>query len=131
MRRSGARMVPLLMTMLASCASPGAGSGRLGDQDEILRAEIDSSSSRTAYELVQSLRPQWLRTRGLVNVAQAAGAEGIVVYLDNARLGDVDAMRRVALGPVQYLRFFTAPEATQRWGAGHLQGAILISTESR
>ena len=91
---------------------------------------MDNSGARSAYDVVQSLRPQWLRTRGLANLAQAAGVEDIVIYLDNARLGNREAMRGVALGPVQFLRFFTAPEATQRWGAGHLHGAILISTRS-
>lgn len=137
MRRSRAPMVlsrapmVLLMTLLVSCGSSGAGSGRLGDPSVIAQDEIDSSGAQTAYQLVQSLRPQWLITRGITNLAQAAGAEDIVIYLDNARLGDRQTMRRVALGPVQYLRFFTAPEATQRWGGGHLHGAILISTRSR
>jgi hypothetical protein len=103
----------------------------MADPDVITREEIDDSSARAAHDLVQTLRPQWLRTRGVTNVRQAAGGEGIAVYLDNARLEGVDAMRQVALGPVQYLRFFTAPEATLRWGGGHIHGAILISTESR
>jgi len=58
------------------------------------------------------------------------GVEGIVIYMDNARLGRPEELRRIALGSVQYLRFFSAPQATQRWGGGHLQGAILISTQS-
>ena len=128
-------MVPLLMTLLVSCvasaSAPGAGSGRLGDPNLLTRDEIDGSSARTAYELVQSERPQWLVTRGLTNLAQAVGAEDIVIYLDNARLGNRETMRRVTLGAVQYLRFFRAPEATQRWGGGHLHGAILISTRNR
>jgi hypothetical protein len=118
------------MTWLVSCASPGAGSARLSDLNVITRYEMDNSGARSAYDVVQSLRPQWLRIRGLTNLAQTAGVEDIVIYLDNARLGYREAMRRVALGPVQFLRFFTAPEATQRWGAGHLHGAILISTQS-
>jgi len=126
-------MVPLLMTLLVSCAAPGAGGGRqLSDPDFITREQIDESgSSRTAWDLVNSIRPQWLITRGLANLAQAAGVEDIVIYLDNARLGDRETMRRVSLGSIQYLRFFTAAEATQRWGGGHLHGAILISTRSR
>ena len=125
-------MLPLLITLLVSCAGPGAGSERRrGDPDVILRDEIDDGTARTAYELVQSLRPQWLITRGITNLAQAAGVEYIVIYLDNARLGPPARMREVALASVQYLRFFSAPEATQRWGGGHLHGAILISSRSR
>jgi hypothetical protein len=103
----------------------------LGDPDVITREEIEESTAATAYDLVLNLRSQWLRTRGISTLAQAAGAEDIVVYMDNARLGSRDAMRRVPLGAVQYLQFFSAREATHRWGAGHLHGAILISTQRR
>jgi hypothetical protein len=64
----------------------------------------------------------------MTTLAQAAGEEDIKVYLDNAYLGFRDALERVPLGGVEYVRFYTAREATQRWGGGHLQGAILVST---
>ena len=130
MRLPRAPMVPLMMVLLVSCGTPGIGSGRPGDPNILLREEIDRSGARTAYDAVQALRPQWLVTRGITTLAQAAGVEGIVIYMDNARLGRPEEMRRIALGSVQYLRFFSAPQATQRWGGGHLQGAILISTQS-
>jgi len=103
----------------------------LGDPDIITREEIEETTAANAYDLVLNSRPQWFRTRGLANLQQAAGEEDIVVYMNNARLGFRDAMRQVPLGAVQYLQFFTAREATQRWGAGHLHGAILISAQRR
>lgn len=123
--------LPLLITAVCSCASPGGSPSPLGDPDVITREEIEESTAATAYDLVLNERPQWLRTRGISTLAQAAGQEDIVVYLNNARLGFRDAMRRVSLGAVQYLQFFDAREATYRWGAGHLHGAILISTQRR
>ena len=123
-------VLTLLTTLLVSCAAPGAQIAPLGDPDVLTRDEIDDSSARTAYELVQSLRPQWLITRGQRSLQQPAEAS-IVIYLDNARLGAPDSMQGVALGAVRYLRFFSAPEATLRWGGGHVYGAILISTQNR
>jgi hypothetical protein len=124
-------LVLLLTGLLAACASSGSrGSSPMGDPDVITREQIGGQgSARNAYDLVQSLRPQWLITRGLTTLRQAAGEEDVVVYMDNGRLGYRDELRRVPLGSVQYLRFFSASEATQRWGAGHLHGAILISTQ--
>jgi len=124
-------VLPALYMAGSSCASAGAPASRHGDPAVITREEIEESTAATAYDLVLNLRPQWLRTRGISTLAQAAGEEDIVIYMDNARLGSRDAMRQVPLGAVQYLRFFTAREATQRWGAGHLHGAILISTQRR
>lgn len=122
-----------LFILIAACAGsgtqyPGQGTQRLGDPDFILREEIDESNARSAYELVRNVRPQWLQTRGISTLRQAAGQDGIRVYIDNARLQDVNSMRNVTLASVRYLQFFTAPEATQRWGGGHMHGAILIST---
>lgn len=103
----------------------------MSNPDYILRQEIEESSARTAYHLVQTRRPQWLQTRGFTTARQAAGQDGIRVYMDNARLGGVDEMRRVPLAAAEYLRFLSAREATQRWGSGHMSGAILISTQPR
>jgi len=124
-------VLTLLVTVVSSCRSAGAPASQLGDSDIITREEIEESTAATAYDLVLNLRPQWLRTRGISTLAQAAGEEDIIIYMNNARLGFRDAMRQVPLGAVQYLQFFSAREATHRWGAGHLHGAILISTQRR
>ena len=121
----------LFVAAMSSCVSAGAPPSRLGDPDFILREEIEESTAATAYDLVLNNRSQWLRLRGVSTLKQAAGGEDIAEYMDHARLGFRDAMRRVPLGNVQYLQFFTAREATQRWGGGHLHGAILISTQRR
>lgn len=123
--------VSVLLVVLGACATPAANGSPVGSSDVITRVEIDERGAANAFELVQSLRPQWLRTRGISTLQQAVGEETIVIYMDNARLGPPDAMRQIALGSVRYLQFFDAREATQRWGAGHLHGAILVSTQER
>jgi hypothetical protein len=67
----------------------------------------------------------------MTTLSQASGDQDIVVYMDNARLGFREAMAQVPLAAVEFLQFFDARRATQRWGAGHLNGAILISTQAR
>jgi hypothetical protein len=136
MKRSISNMAfPLAAMVLAGCASGSSGGGGespMGNTDVIAREEIDrTGSAQNAFQLIQSVRPQWLITRGITNLRQAAGEEDIVVYMDNARLGYRDALRRVPLGGVRYLEFFDARRATQRWGGGHIHGAILISTRDR
>lgn len=135
MKRSIRRLAIPLALVVGACASGSGGGGGespIGNTDIITREEIDrSSGSRDVMEVIQALRPQWLITRGITNLRQAAGEEDIVVYMDNARLGFRDALRRVPLGGVRYLEFFDARRATQRWGGGHIHGAILISTRDR
>ena len=132
MRNRRGRIWPLLVLLAGCASSAGTSQPGVGDPGIITREQIEGNRGATnAYQLVSSLRPQWLVTRGLTNLRQAAGEEDIVIYMDNARLGYREAMRRVPLGSVQYLEFFSAREATQRWGGGHLHGAILISTLDR
>lgn len=136
MKSPAAFIAVFAVTLLAACASsgsgvPGEGANRMGDPDFLLREEILESNQGVAYDVIRNRRPQWLQTRGISTVRQAAGEQGIVVYLDNARMGFVDSLRRIGLASVQYMQFFTASEATQRWGANHLNGAILVSTEPR
>ena len=120
----------VLLLVIAACGSTdGVGRTPAPERDRISRAEIDASSAANAYDLVQSLRPQWLTVRGIRTMDEMVGQNPILVYMDNARLGGPDALRNVPHGSVRYLRFFNAAEATQRWGGGHLHGAILISTQ--
>lgn len=106
--------------------------------------EIRRSRAASLYEVIRSLRPEWLRTRGTESIRETprgrstgAGPGDVViqpgiptirVYLDDSLLGDVDALRDVQPGLVGEARFLDRAEATQRWGAGHLHGAIHVIT---
>jgi hypothetical protein len=136
--------VGALLLLLAGCASGGAGPGsERGDRSVIQRAEMETSTATNAYALIQSRRPNWLRTRGTQSFREQGQVRGqgereaasvvpgeltIVVYLDNAKLGSINELRGVALDNVRYIRFLDAAAATQRWGGGHTHGAILVST---
>lgn len=112
---------------------------------DILTAEqLEKARSGNLYNVIQSLRPEWLRTRGTGSMRETArgsasgmrgeieiehpGIPSIRVYLDYSLLGDLDSLRSVDAGTVGEVRFMSAAEATQRWGAGHLHGAILVLT---
>ncbi|NIP78513.1 MAG: hypothetical protein GWM90_04650 [Gemmatimonadetes bacterium] len=119
----------LIVLTVTACAAAAPGDRAPDRRHLISRAEIEESGARSAWELVESLRPQWLWKRGLQNLSEATGNETLVVYMDNARLGPPETLRRITLGSVRYLEYFDARRATHRWGSGHLQGAILVSTQ--
>lgn len=120
----------LLCTVVAACASTGSDSPRSRTSPNLITVEeIAAQRSSNAYELVQSLRPGWLRTRGTVSITQSTG---IAVYLDNIQLGGIDSLRSISMSGIHSLRFIDAGSATQRWGTGHPHGAIqLISASGR
>lgn len=105
--------------------------------DEITRSGI----SGTVYDVVYSLRHSWLNLRGIdaltegpetLNVdgqtIELVGEPRLQIYLDNARLGSVDQLRTLPTTGVLAITYFSAAQATYRWGAGHTHGAIQVLT---
>ncbi len=123
-----------------SGARPAAVPGRRGAV--ITTAEIRQAGKQNVYDLVAALRPDWLITRGVHSMRETPrgqsvgngvlitdpGAPTIIVYLDGARLGGVEALRQISPAEVTVLEFLTPAEASQRFGAGHSHGAIVVST---
>lgn len=87
--------------------------------------EIRASTATNAFELLESLRPNWLQARGL----QSLQGEGqLAVYLNGIRIGGPEELRSMALNGLTSVRYLDARTATQRWGTGHPHGAIVFST---
>ena len=111
--------------------------------------EIRETGTPSVFDAIQSLRPEWLRTRGVgsmretprgtgtlsaagqIEIDVEPGIPSIRVYLDDSFLGGVDELRLVSPGMVGDVRFLDSAEATQRWGAGHIHGAIHVRTVVR
>lgn len=126
-------------------AAQDSGSPRK-DPNRILQQETQNTSARNVYELVQSLRPQWLRIHGLQtmrtttvettdgkgHVANATVGDEpqIVVYVNTVRFGTVDALRDLPLSNVTSLEFVSPARATLLWGGGHIHGAIVVHTSA-
>jgi hypothetical protein len=108
----------------------------------ITREEINGAGAANAYELVRSLRKEWLMPRGLNSFRESArgsadfgeemvvvpGADHVIVYLDNARLGGTQYLAEVALETIGRVEFIEPSQATFRWGTGHAHGVILVTT---
>jgi hypothetical protein len=106
------------------------------DREEILR-----SGATDAYQLVRSLRKEWLIPRGVNSFRETPrafvsedvaviepGADHVLVYLDNAMLGGTQTLSDIGLDPIGRIEFISASEATYRWGTGHAHGVIQLTT---
>jgi outer membrane cobalamin receptor len=94
----------------------------------ITRAEIEANGGRTAFELVNRLRPRWFRPS-----AASMGAEGemdpIYVYLDGARVGPAQReLHRISAEQIAEIRYIPSQEAVARWGAHSSSGVIMITS---
>jgi len=116
---------------LTACASSGGGASAAKQNPSVISMEeIVESSASNAYEVIQRLRPNFLRTRGAVHgtpgAANAVEMVDLVVYLNENRLGGSDQLRQIATGDIKEIRYFNSSEATTKWGTGHSAGAIQV-----
>lgn len=133
----------LLVAMLfaaatvAGCAS-AASIGSSRDPNRISADEIATAQVTDAYELVERLRPQWLRARPITQSTSQASMGGghgeIVVFMNGARYGGVESLRQIApesIGTIRYL----GPGEVQREFTGQsgrgVVGAIMIRSAGR
>lgn len=118
-----------VMVVCAACASGGgsAPGAERGSSTRIIEAEILrlADSVNSAWEVVQRLRPQWLRSRGQVSVMSGEG-DLPIVYVNNARFGELIVLQNIEAPSVKEMRFVRAADATTRWGTGHPAGAIEV-----
>ncbi len=80
-----------------------------------------------AQEVITRLRPRFLQTRGVNQFLTSAPPEP-VVYVDEVKRGQIDALRSVPVRTIGEIRYLRGVDATTRWGIGHEAGAILIYT---
>lgn len=118
-------LATLVVVGCASAGNPTAQAAR-GNSNVIQTEEIRAANLENVYDLVRSRRPTWLRQRGNQTFQNDAG---IVVYLDQARVGGIESMRQIHPQTISSVSFLDAREANFRFGQGHLHGAIVISTQ--
>ena len=106
----------------------------------ITAEEIAGVEASTAFDVVQKLRPQFLRGRGSTSTrsgaAEGTGTTGapattaaqVRVYVDSAPVGDIEALRRIAANTVREIRYLSAADATTKYGTGNPVGVIEVRT---
>ena len=112
----------------AACLShPSQTTNRRLDRTVITRDEMLASNYSSVYDAVAALRSLWLQPRG----PDSFVAPSIVwVYVDGARVGDVDVLKNMQPRLVNTVRFYDGPSATSRWGVDNAAGVIHVSTWS-
>jgi hypothetical protein len=112
-------MRPFLVLGLAVLAAAPLEAQRRSDvvrAEEIARV---SGKGGTAFTVVQTLRPRWLRARELFMQGDGSGVvrtAGPHVYLNDVDQGDVDYLKTIPAELVSELRWLSANQAASRFG---------------
>jgi hypothetical protein len=130
----------LLASLLAFLAGPAPAQDTTGVKPKLRRLphlisveEIESIREvvPTAYDIVQRLRPQYLRSRGATSFGNAAGGRTTPyarIVVDGVPQGDLSVLRQISAMVVKEIEYLDSKDASIRWGTGYDGGAILVRT---
>jgi hypothetical protein len=116
-----------LSVCLGGCVAGTQGPG--GERDLITGQEIESIEVSNAYELIERLRPLWLRSRG----GRSTRLETeIVVYVNESMLGGINDLRDIPIEIVDSVWALDSAAAGRLPGLGsrHVERAIMVVTRA-
>lgn len=96
------------------------------EEIDAIRAEVN-----TARDIIQRLRPSFLRTRGASSFGNAASGTPTPtakVVVDGAPRGGLSSLDQISAMSVRELRYLNAADASIQYGTGYDGGAILVFT---
>jgi hypothetical protein len=118
-------VLALFLVIGTACATSGRTAAPRRDSELITIEELTATEAATMHQVIQRLRPNWLRSRGQVSI-QSPAAGNPVVYIDDTRMGGVESLHSIIPSEVQEVRHLNAADATNRFGTGHAGGAIIV-----
>lgn len=120
------RALALAVMLAAGCASAGGPPSERSSPDVLLAAEMADWSGDDLLSVIQRLRPRWISAPLTVSIT---GPVPRSVIIDDVRQrGSVEALRSVRAANVAEVRFENARDATTRYGANMMSGAIVVRT---
>ncbi len=125
------RLRPACFLAICLIAVAGCATGRVRsriDRDVITRQQMLENKFVTVYDAVTALHSNWLNVRPNTLTSTQ---EDVVIYYDATRLGGPQELSNIRVTDVQYVEHLDAVAATQRYGVGHSQGVILVSSHAR
>jgi hypothetical protein len=125
--RAAALVVTALSAAVASSCTPVNSGAHRNSQiySVIERSEaISRTNARTAYGIVEQLRPTFLRP-SLGTDAQP------VVYLDGMLIGGVAELHTISAESLSQIQFLSAMEAAGRYGRPGRWGGVILLTSRK
>lgn len=113
------------LSLLACATVPSSGRET---RNLITTEQIVESRAQNAYQVVETLKPEWLSSRGPTSVTDPTPASASV-YFNGTHVGGLEFLRTVPVIDIAEIRYYPTGEASARFGMGHPRGVIAVSTK--
>ena len=128
-------VLALLLAIVARPDTLSAQQKQRGDRNRISKDDMAEvlASVNTAFDVVRTLRPQWLNPPALRQstatvMGDGGGATDVVVYVDDLRQQSKDDLKTVKATTILEIKYLDQNRAIQMRGPGHEMGVIEVTT---
>ena len=130
MKRGSLILLTLPLLLFAACGGSaamgdGATNREANDPNLLTREQVERYTD--AFQAVQTLKSQWLRVR---TPPDLDSTPEVVVYENGVRIGPPEVLRQINGGLVENIRYYNGITASSRWGLGHENGVIFVTTRN-
>ena len=92
----------------------------------VTEQELTNAGDRSAYEVLQQVRPSFLRSRDIQTTSNPYPAP-VDVFVDGGRTEGLDALKNIRASTVKEMRFYEPQDANTKFGTGHNGGVIAVT----
>jgi hypothetical protein len=96
----------------------------------ITQDQIDSSRAANIYDVITKLHGEFLRDRGRTSLRMNQH-ERAVVFLNDQEYGILETMRNIPIGRISEIRYFSGPDAVNRFGAQYGGGVVMLVSRNQ
>jgi hypothetical protein len=119
----------LTLAAALGCASSGtAGTTVRREPNLITEQEIAASNESNVFDVVNRLRPMFLKTRGRSTI-NAGGSEYASVFLDGQYYGELGSLRNIVASQIHEIRYLNGPDAVSKYGMRYGSGAVDVRSK--
>src|SRR3990170_7690054 len=97
-------LVAAIVVLTACASSTGSGRTSASSPEHITSVEIATTSATNAFELINRLRPNWLRAPATGSIS-GMRSQLVLVYLDGQRLGDLQSLQSLSASGIRSMQW--------------------------
>jgi len=118
-----ARVLVAVLIIGAGCSAAAQNAPTRGDRNVLTHDQMVATNSVSIFDALEKLRPEWMTSRGPTSVTDATPTMPSV-FMNGQLLGRVEVLRDIRVQDVGEARFWSAGQASARFGMGHPRGVI-------